>query len=166
MRQKVWQKLHRHCDPNIIMNFDSMKNEWEKKLEDLGMPSEISSEEQKAEEAGIELVPEEMANPEAVELARKLQEEDPRNLLGGFPNSVETMISLVETLREEWMAQNISEKDMHLVVHASCINGHDCITLAYNGGNIYHYNTKNIRGYSREKMIKKLEARNLHFVEK
>jgi hypothetical protein len=147
------------------MDFDSPQ-EWEKRLAAMGMPSEIESEEEKANRAGIELVSSEMTDPEAETLAKKLKEEDPRNILGGFPNSADEMVSLVETLQEEWLAQNISPKDIHLVVHASCVNGNDCITLAYNGGNIYHYNTKNIRGYSRQKMLSKLKFRGLYFTEK
>ncbi len=139
---------------------------WENKLKEMGMPSEIELEQEKAAKAGVEVVSTEMVSPEAEALAQKLKEEDPRNLLGGFPNSPKEVVALVETLREEWLAQDIKPKDIHLVVHASCINGHDCVTLAYNGGNIYHYNTKNIRGYSRDKMLSKLESHGLHFVEK
>ena len=152
-------------DYNINMNINSPKY-WEDKLRKLGMPSEIPSEQQKAEKEGVELDSTEMVSPEAEALAKKLREEDPRNILGGFPNSTDEMVSLVETLNEEWLAQNISPKDIHLVVHASCVNGNDCVTLAYNGGNIYHYNTKNIRRYSREKILSKLKSRGLHFVEK
>ncbi|MEK7081166.1 MAG: hypothetical protein AAB902_02150 [Patescibacteria group bacterium] len=141
-------------------------NEWEARLKKLGMPSEIQSEQEKAAEAGVELISTDMASSEAEALALKLKKEDPRNILGGFPNSTDSVVSLVETLREEWLAQDISPKDIHLVIHASCVNGHDCITLAYNGGKIYHYNTKNIHGYSREKMVSKLRTHNLSFVEK
>lgn len=139
---------------------------WERKLKDLGMPSELPTEHQRAAEAGVELVSSEMANPEAEALEKKLQEEDPRNVLGGFPNSINTMVSLVETLREEWLAQNIPVKDIRLALHASCINGHDCVVLSYNGEKKYHYNTKNIREYSRQKMISQLRVHNLLFVEK
>jgi hypothetical protein len=150
------------------MNFESMNEaqKWEAILEKEGLSENLISEEEKAANEGVEIVSMEMANPEAQELERKLREEDPRNLLGGFPTSIEGTVSLVETLREEWLAQGISPKDIHLVIHASCINGSDCVTLAYNGGNIYHYNTKNIRGYSREEMAKKLDDKNLSFVEK
>jgi hypothetical protein len=139
---------------------------WEDKLKKMGMPSEIEPEQEKAAKAGVEIVSTEMISPEAEALSKKLREEDPRNILGGFPNSTEEVVALVETLREEWLAQDIKPRDIHLVVHASCINDHDCVTLAYNGGNIYHYNTKNIRGYSRSKMLSKLELHGLHFVEK
>ena len=147
------------------MDMDLAKH-WENKLKALGMPSEIPMEYQKAAEAGVELVSTDMANPEAEALEKKLQEEDPRNVLGGFPNSINTMVSLVETLREEWLAQNILAKDIRLAIHASCINGHDCVVLSYNGEKKYHYNTKNIREYSRQKMISQLRAHNLSFIEK
>ena len=140
--------------------------EWEKKLQDLGMPSEIPSEQEKAAKEGVELVSSEMADPSAEALAKKLQEEDPRNHLGGFPNSMEDLVSLVQTLRAEWKDKKISPTDMHLVIHSSCINGRDCVTLAYNGGDIYHYNTKNVRGYSRAKISQLLKAQGLYFVEK
>jgi hypothetical protein len=139
---------------------------WEDKLKKMGMPSEIKPEHEKAALAGVEIVSTEMMSPEAEALAKKLLEEDPRNILGGFPNSTDEMVSLVETLNEEWLSQNVSPKDIHLVVHSSCVNGSDCVTLAYNGGNIYHYNTKNIRGYSRDKMLSRLKSHGLHFVEK
>lgn len=139
---------------------------WEAILEEEGLPENLISEEEKAAREGVEITSMEMANSEAQELAEKLRQEDERNKLGGYPNSIEDTVALVETLREEWLAQGVSPKDIHLVIHASCINGSDCVTLAYNGGNIYHYNTKNIRGYSREGMAKKLEDKDLSFIEK
>ncbi len=147
------------------MNMESM-NEWEGKLKDLGMPSELPSEEEVAAESGVELVSIDLANPEAEELAEKLRQEDERNKLGGYLNSTEDTVALIETLRKEWLEQGISPKDIHLVIHASCKNGSDCVTLAYNGGNIYHYNTKNIQGYTREEMAKQLDDKDLSFVEK
>jgi hypothetical protein len=150
------------------MNFESMDEarKWEAILEEEGLPENLISEEEKAAREGVEITSMEMANSEAQELAEKLRQEDERNKLGGYPNSIEDTVALVETLREEWLAQGVSPKDIHLVIHASCINGSDCVTLAYNGGNIYHYNTKNIRGYSREGMAKKLEDKDLSFIEK
>lgn len=150
------------------MNMESMNEarKWEAILEKEGLSENLISEEEKAAKEGVEIVSIDMANPEAQALALKLRQEDERNKLGGFPNSTEDTVSLIETLREEWLAQGISPKDIHLVIHASCINGSDCVTLAYNGGNIYHYNTKNIRGYSREDIAKKLNDKNLSWVEK
>jgi hypothetical protein len=147
------------------MNMDSV-NDWEARLKDMGMPSELPSEAERAIEAGVDLVPLDMTSQEAQALSQKLEQEDPRNIFAGFPNSLDSMISLVETLRAEWIEQNIPTKDIHITIHSSCVNDHDCITVSYNGSNKYHYNTKNIRGYSREEMTSRLTAHNLSFTEK
>jgi len=140
--------------------------DWERLLRDEGMPSEIIPEQIKAAQAGVMLDAPEMSSPEALALKKRLQEEDSRNVLGGFPSDINTMVTLAQDLREEWLAQDVKSKDIHLVVHESCINGSDCLTLAYNGGNIYHFNTKYTTDYSRQKLFKQLEAHNLSFVEK
>ncbi len=147
------------------MSMDSI-NDWEAKLKALGVPSEIPLEHEKAKEAGVDLVPLDMTSQEAQALSKKLQQEDPRNIFGGFPNSLDTIISLIETLKEEWMEQSVLAKDIHITIHSSCINDYDCVTVSYNGSNKYHYNTKNIRGYSRQEMISKLKSHNLFFLEK
>lgn len=144
----------------------SIENDWEAKLRDMGMPSEIASEEEVAREAGVELVTADMLDPEAQALANKLRQEDSRNIFGGFPNSTNNTVSLVESVRGEWLAQGINEKDIRLTIHASCVNRHDCVTLSQHGGKSYHYNTKQISHYSREDMMKKLLAHGLTFKEK
>jgi len=159
--EKAPQILKRNLSKN-----SGLEKKWEKILQNAGMPSEIIPEQIKAAQAGVLLDAPEMSSPEAVALKKRLQEEDPRNVLGGFPSDINTMVTLVQDLREEWLAQDVKPKDIHIVVHESCINDSDCLTLAYNGGNIYHFNTKHTDGYSRQKLFKQLEAHNLSFVEK
>lgn len=148
--------------PAQAKNMSGEGVDWEKELENLGMPAEPISESQKAAQADIELISTEMMDPEAEIIARKLKEEDPRNILGGFPNSIKNIISLIKTLQQE----NTSSRDIKLYIHASCINGHDCVTLAHPDGKVYHYNTKNVHNYSRERMIDQLEVSRIPFVEK
>lgn len=143
------------------MKMDALQKEWEKILENEGMPENIKPEEQKAAEAGYEISSLDI-DPESDAIAKKLQSEDSRNLFSGFPNSIEMVKRIVETTREDWMAQGIKEKDIQLAIHESCENGHDCVVLSYANGNRYHYNTKNIMGYSRDA----LENSGLTFVEK
>jgi hypothetical protein len=143
-----------------------LQDEWEAKLEEAGQPADIPFEHEKAAQAGVDVTPLDVANPEAISLAQKLREEDPLNVFGGFPNTLDDMISLVETLNEEWLSQGMSSREIHLVIHSSCINGHDCVTLSHNNGNRYHYNTKDIRGYTRGKLVSRLSTHKLNFVEK
>lgn len=147
---------------------DSLEREWEAKLTKLGMPSEPLSEQEKAAEEGVELetLDTDETNTEARMLAKKLIEEDPRNVFGGFSVSIDNLLSLVKTLEGEWLAEGIPAKDIRLAVHASCINGHDCVAVTYNGGKVYHYNTKNIRRYSRQKLIEKFKSQRLSIIEK
>jgi hypothetical protein len=50
-----------------------------------------------------------------------------------------------------------------VMIHSSCVNGRDCITVIQNGGKRYHYNTKMIFHYSRQKVMDFLESRNISF---
>jgi hypothetical protein len=143
---------------------DSMK-EWEAILAGEGMPSELPTETDRAAEAGVDLVSLDVASGEAQALALKLKEEDPRNLFGGFPSSLETLVSLIKDLRSEWVKAGVPENFIHLTIHASCINGKDCVTLSRTDGNRYHYNTKNILKYSREKTIQFLTSSGISFRE-
>jgi len=149
---------------------NSLQDEWEEKLKKLGMPAEPLSEQAVAtsQNERVELVPKEMASREAEELAQKLAEEDPRNILGGFPNTMDMMVSLVETMQKELLEKNIPAENIRIIIHPSCINEHDCVTLTYSGnnGNVYHYNTKNISGYSRQGLISKMGTHGLSVVEK
>jgi hypothetical protein len=144
--------------------------QWEHMLQDSGMPSEISSEEEIAFQAGVKLESLDMeTDPDVQALTKRLTEEDSGDSLnhfGGFPNSVEDMFALVETLRAEWLKQNIPSKDIRLIVHTSCINGHDCVALTHSGKDIYHYSTKNIYGYTREKLTEKFQNHHLAYIEK
>jgi hypothetical protein len=149
------------------MKMDSLQKKWESILAKEGMPSEILSEEKVAAKAGVKMGSLDiMADPEAKDIAEKLRLEDARNIFGGFPNNIDTLISLVKDLKGEWLKQNIPSKDIHLAVHSSCINGYDCVALAHNGEEVYHYNVKNIIGYSRKKLTSKLQADQLSFIEK
>jgi adenylate kinase family enzyme len=129
------------------------------------MPSNLPTESEKAKEGGIELVGIDDLGTQKHELERKLKSEDKRNVFGGFPTSVEQAFSLVETLKEEWLAAGASPESIHIVVHESCVNGHDCITVVNNGGKKYHYNTKMIIGYRRNKLISFLKRKHIAFSE-
>lgn len=138
-----------------------LMDKWEKKLQNLGMPAEPLSEQEKAARADIELISTDMMDPDAEEIAKKLKEEDIRNVLGGFPNSMGIIISLIKSLKSE-----AGTKENRLYIHSSCINDNDCVTISHSDGKIYHYNTKNIRDYSREKMISLLEDYKINYTEK
>ena len=129
------------------------------------MPAELPLEHVKAAEVGIDLVSLDLASPEAEEFARKLRQEGPNNVLGGFPEDINEMVSLIKGLRKELLAQGIPEAEIHLAIHSSCVNSHDCIMLYHNNGKKYHYNTKHILNYSRDEMISKLVAHGLSFRE-
>ncbi len=138
---------------------------WEKKLQGLGLGADLPTEAEKAGEHGVEIVSADSVNHEFQALTKRLQEEDPRNIFGGFPTSMDTLISLVDTLKAEWLEQGIPESEIHLALHASCINGHDCLNVIRNGGQRYHYNTKRIHHYSREHLLARLKARKIPFRE-
>lgn len=146
------------------MGMNEIEN-WEAKLKDAGMPDELPTEAEVAKEAGVELVSMEIADPEAEALINKLKEEDPKNEFGGFPTSIDSMASTIQTLRNEWLAQGTPKEKIKIVIHASCINQQDCVVLKKNGDATYHYNTKKILGYSRDKILAKLAPYNISFTE-
>jgi hypothetical protein len=61
------------------------EQDWEKKLQDLGMGAELPSEAEVADKAGVELVSVDEAGNQTEAITRKLYEEDPRNIFGGVP---------------------------------------------------------------------------------
>mgnify|MGYP001567770677 CR=1 FL=1 len=152
--------------PKMPNEGKSEKENWEEILTDMGMPSEIRPEVEIAKEAGVELVSVGMETSEAKAIARRLTQEDPSNLFGGFANSIEGLVSLVETLRDEWVSAGLLPDEISIVIHSSCINGSDCVMVAKNGGNKYHYNTKHIPKYVRKAIITRLHSRGLNVVEK
>ena len=143
----------------------SEEEEWKIKLEELGLGAELPSESEKAEDAGFSLVSLEEVDKESEDFTRKLMQEDPRNLFGGFPTSMEQVISLIETLKTEWIEQGVPPNLISVLIHSSCVNGKDCITLVQNGGNRYHYNTKKIINYSRGRVISFLKTHEISFSE-
>ena len=73
-----------------------------------------------------------------------------------------------DVIAHELLEKNIPAENIRIIIHPSCINEHDCVTLTYSGnnGNVYHYNTKNISGYSRQGLISKMGTHGLSVVEK
>lgn len=141
------------------------EEKWEKILSKAGMPNEIPSESEIARESGVEVVGIDDMGTQGKALEKKLQSEDPRNVFGGFPTSLDQAFSLITTLKEEWLKNGVNPESIHIVIHESCVNGHDCITVINNGGKRYHYNTKMIIGYKRDKLISFLKTKHLKFSE-
>src|SRR3989338_2953553 len=139
---------------------------WENILEKKRMPAELSFESTKAKRAGIDLVSLDLVDSEAEAFAEKLRQEGPNNVPMGFPESMGEVISEIESLKEALIAQHIPEQEIHLTIHTSCVNDQDCIILFHNNGNKYHFNTKDIKGYTREKMVESLASHNIACCEK
>ena len=138
---------------------------WEKKLKTLGLGADIKTEAEKAAKAGIEVISSDTLGDTYKTLSLVLQEEDPRNVFAGFPGSMDVLISLINTLKTEWLEQGVPPQDINIAVHSSCVNDKDCVVVSQNGGKKYHYNAGNITEYSRGKLIKELTRRQIPFRE-
>ena len=143
-----------------------LQKEWERKLAASGLPAEPPSEQEMAAQAGIELTSIDMASPEAQAIEKKLQEEDPTNIFGGFVNNISEILSVIKDLRQDWLKQGTLPEEIRITIHASCENGSDCVVVSHIGGNKYHYNTAHIRKYSRKLLLARLSAENISFAEK
>ena len=138
--------------------------DWEAKLRKLGMPAELPSEIERAEKVGINMIPLESTDLETIELAKMLASEDLSNIFGGFPTSMDNLLALCDTLREEWLAEGVRPIDIKTTIHSSCVNGKDCVVMSSNGKK-YHYNTKRISRYSRDKLLSFLKLRRVNYRE-
>lgn len=138
---------------------------WNNKLKSMGLDSDIKTEAEKAKEAGHEVVSADSIDPEFDAMAKKLSEEDPRNVFGGFPVSSEILTSLVDTLIVEWRDLGIPLNEIHVAIHSSYVNDNDCIIVVQNRGKRYHYNTERMMDYDKTKVILQLIRKKVPFRE-
>ena len=137
-------------------------------MREQGRPSELPTEKEVAAEAKVDLeyIDEGIGyDSETKLIIEKLREQGPHEIFGGFPTDPKNLVSIIDTLKKEWVKEGIPEENIKIVIHKSCANGSDCVTIL-NGVNAYHYNTGHIVRYDREQIKSILLINEISFIEK
>lgn len=92
------------------------------------------------------------------QVAAKLREEGDNHTYMGSPESFSELWRGVEMSFQE-LTGSAGGEEVKVVVHASCMTGHDCVVVATKAGEKRHFNTRKAKDYDMDRLQRTVGAK-------